>query len=186
MAGQSAAGAAVAWAFLGNSIKKLLEPGEELVAFDDLRRRTPLNSIWVASYEITPDGLDLPKRIATAATPTRFVVMSAGGAMTAAKEIVLEVPLGQISGVEQEKHVNLDIYRWNAHGYDWTVRSSRARGGSMARALGLADWTRGRVAPELLEPVEAASVRGEDVDHAVEVVHQDPARLGQSFHTPRQ
>ena len=36
-------------------------------------------------------------------------------------------------------------------------------------------------APELLEPVVLARVGREDVDDHVEVVHEDPARLGQAF-----
>src|SRR4051812_43597260 len=41
----------------------------------------------------------------------------------------------------------------------------------------LADGAGGRLAPELLEAVERAGVRREDVDHAVPVVHEYPARL---------
>src|SRR4051812_3803431 len=37
---------------------------------------------------------------------------------------------------------------------------------------------RGRVAPKLLEAVVVARVRREDVDDHVEIVHEDPARLG--------
>src|SRR4051794_1004085 len=41
----------------------------------------------------------------------------------------------------------------------------------------LADGAGGRLAPELLEAVERAGVRREDVHHAVPVVHEYPARL---------
>src|SRR3954454_348798 len=42
------------------------------------------------------------------------------------------------------------------------------------------------LAPELLEPVVVARVRGEDVDDRVEVVHEDPAGLGQALHAAGQ
>src|SRR5215217_6969669 len=42
------------------------------------------------------------------------------------------------------------------------------------------------LAPELLEPVELARVRREDVDDDVEVVHQDPARLREALDAARQ
>src|SRR4051794_23640859 len=43
-----------------------------------------------------------------------------------------------------------------------------------------------RLAPELLEAVEVARVRGEDVDDHVEVVHQDPARLREALDAARE
>src|SRR5215213_11382179 len=43
----------------------------------------------------------------------------------------------------------------------------------------------GYIAPQLLEPVEAAGVRREDVQDDVEVVGQDPGRLARPFHGRR-
>src|SRR3954452_6708212 len=47
------------------------------------------------------------------------------------------------------------------------------------------DGALGRLAPELLEAVEVARLRGEDVDDDVEVVHEDPARLGDALDAAR-
>src|SRR3954454_17244070 len=41
------------------------------------------------------------------------------------------------------------------------------------------------VAPKLLEAVIAARIRREDVDHGVQIVHEDPARLGKPLDPPR-
>ena len=64
----------------------------------------------------------------------------------------------------------------------------RSLGGLVVRgpARLLADGALRRLAPELLEPVELARLRREDVDDDVEVVHEDPARLGEALDPPRQ
>src|SRR3954468_5053487 len=50
----------------------------------------------------------------------------------------------------------------------------------------LADGALRGLAPELLEPVEVARLRREDVDDDVEVVHEDPARLADALDAARQ
>src|SRR3954454_24557868 len=47
----------------------------------------------------------------------------------------------------------------------------------------LLDDALGRLAPELLEAVVLAGVRGEDVDDHVEVVHEDPAGFAETLDT---
>src|SRR3954464_11742041 len=66
-------------------------------------------------------------------------------------------------------------------------RRPYARGRRAARASmpPLLDRALGRLAPELLEAVVLAGVRREDVDDDVEVVHEDPARLGQALDAAR-
>src|SRR5205085_2276173 len=68
-----------------------------------------------------------------------------------------------------------------------------AHGAGMARVpsglragRSVLDDALGRFAPELLEAVVVAGVRGEDVDDHVEVVHENPARLRQALDTTRQ
>src|SRR5215211_2627898 len=53
-------------------------------------------------------------------------------------------------------------------------------------AVLLPDRAPRRLAPELLEAVELARLRREDVDDHVEVVHQDPARLGEALDAARE
>src|SRR5271155_2915433 len=70
---------------------------------------------------------------------------------------------------------------------EWLARRGRWRGGAAAR--GLAVFPRGpdrRLSPQLLQPIELARLRREDVHDDVQIVHQDPARLARSLNAAGQ
>src|SRR5215831_8259314 len=58
--------------------------------------------------------------------------------------------------------------------------------GRVSLASARCELDRRDVAPELLEPVEASRVRCEEVEDDVEVIGDDPARLGEAGDRPRQ
>ena len=113
------------------------------------------------------------------------------------------LPIGEFSG-RQAVHLRLEpaangqrgSIRWAAE-YPFGAVAQLARASrwqregqgfespqlhSMRRWLSRADGALGRLAPQLLEAVVLARLRGEEVDDDVQVVHEDPAGLGEALH----
>lgn len=119
----SATGTAAGQAVLDESVKRLLDADEDLLVAVEVRPLGPVKKWLVPCIDINPPlELELPKRMALAATPKRLILASVSGAVVdQARKLLFEIPVAQVDAVEYRGGWNGSTVTWTAEGRAWTA-----------------------------------------------------------------
>lgn len=135
-AGARAAGAMVGQAILEKSVTPFLQEGEQALFVIEVRRMGPVMRWLFASLDVSPAGVELPKKMALVVSSARVLVLEARGALAdEAKSLLLETPAAQVDSVDQRFKLPGTTVTWTMGGVQYTVATEKPKARRLVAAL---------------------------------------------------